>query len=302
MSTPSIQARDYDKLPRQKVAFLGLGVMGLPMAGHLAKAGHEVTVYNRTEAKAQAWASEFGGKHAATPREAAQGASIVFSCVGNDDDLRSVVLGENGAFAGMAAGSIYVDHTTASANVARELAQIAAQKGLGFIDAPVSGGQAGAVNGALTVMCGGDAATFDKIKPLAMQYSRAVTLVGAVGAGQLAKMVNQICIAGLVQGLSEGIAFGQAAGLDMKLVLDVINKGAAQSWQMDNRGHTMVDDKFDFGFAVDWMRKDLGLVLEEARRNGARVPVTALVDQFYADVQKLGGKRWDTSSLIKRLR
>lgn len=302
MTTPSIQARDYDKLPRQKVAFLGLGVMGLPMAGHLAKAGHEVTVYNRTEAKAQAWASEFGGNHAATPREAAQGASVVFSCVGNDDDLRSVVLGENGAFAGMAAGSIYVDHTTASANVARELAEIAATKGLGFIDAPVSGGQAGAVNGALTVMCGGDAATFDKIKPLATQYSRAVTLVGAVGAGQLAKMVNQICIAGLVQGLSEGIAFGQAAGLDMKLVLDVINKGAAQSWQMDNRGYTMVDDKFDFGFAVDWMRKDLGLVLEEARINGARVPVTALVDQFYADVQKLGGKRWDTSSLIKRLR
>jgi len=302
MSTPSIQARDYDKLPSQKVAFLGLGVMGLPMAGHLAKAGHEVTVYNRTEAKAKAWASEFGGKHAPTPREAAQGASVVFSCVGNDDDLRSVVLGQDGAFAGMSSGSIYVDHTTASANVAHELAEIAAKKGLGFIDAPVSGGQAGAVNGALTVMCGGDLATFDKIKPLAMHYSRAVTLVGGVGAGQLAKMVNQICIASLVQGLSEGIAFGQAAGLDMKLVLDVINKGAAQSWQMDNRGHTMVDDKFDFGFAVDWMRKDLSLVLDEARRNGARVPATALVDQFYADVQKLGGNRWDTSSLIKRLR
>lgn len=302
MSTTSIQARDYDKLPRQKVAFLGLGVMGLPMAGHLVKAGHDVTVYNRTEAKAQGWAKEFGGNHAPTPRQAVQGASVVFSCVGNDDDLRSVVLGEDGAFAGMAAGSIYVDHTTASANVARELAAIATQKGLGFIDAPVSGGQAGAVNGALTVMCGGDSATFDKIKPLAMQYSRAVTLVGAVGAGQLAKMVNQICIAGLVQGLSEGIAFGQAAGLDMKLVLDVINKGAAQSWQMENRGNTMVDDKFDFGFAVDWMRKDLSLVMDEARRNGARVPVTALVDQFYADVQKLGGNRWDTSSLIKRLR
>lgn len=302
MATSSIQAREYDQIPAQKVAFLGLGVMGLPMAGHLAKAGHEVTVYNRTQAKAKAWADEFGGKYATTPKEAAAGATIVFCCVGNDDDLRSVVLGENGAFAGMSAGSIFVDHTTASANVARELAEIAKTHQLGFVDAPVSGGQAGAVNGALTVMCGGDNATFDKIKPLAMHYSKAVTLVGETGAGQLAKMVNQICIAGLVQGLSEGIAFGQAAGLDMKLVLDVINKGAAQSWQMDNRGHTMVDDKFDFGFAVDWMRKDLSLVLDEARRNGARVPVTALVDQFYADVQKLGGKRWDTSSLIKRLR
>jgi 3-hydroxyisobutyrate dehydrogenase len=302
MTTSSIQPRDYTSVTAHKVAFLGLGVMGLPMAGHLAKAGHEVTVYNRTAAKAQNWAKEFGGKFATTPREAVAGASIVFCCVGNDDDLRSVVLGDDGAFAGMHEGSIFVDHTTASANVARELAELASQHGLSFIDAPVSGGQAGAVNGALTVMCGGDSGTFDKIKPLAMHYSRAVTLVGPTGAGQLAKMVNQICIAGLVQGLSEGIAFGQAAGLDMKLVLDVISKGAAQSWQMENRGHTMVDDKFDFGFAVDWMRKDLGLVLEESRRNGARVPVTALVDQFYADVQKLGGKRWDTSSLIKRLR
>ncbi len=302
MTTSSIQARDYDQTSPQKVAFLGLGVMGLPMAGHLAKAGHDVTVYNRTEAKAKSWVAEFGGKYATTPREAATGASVIFCCVGNDDDLRSVVLGDDGAFAGMSASSIFVDHTTASANVARELSEIAKQHNLGFIDAPVSGGQAGAVNGALTVMCGGDAATFDKIKPLAMHFSKAVTLVGETGAGQLAKMVNQICIAGLVQGLSEGIAFGQAAGLDMKLVLDVINKGAAQSWQMDNRGYTMVDDKFDFGFAVDWMRKDLSLVMDEARRNGARVPVTALVDQFYADVQKLGGNRWDTSSLIKRLR
>lgn len=302
MSDASIQPREYDSLSPQKIAFLGLGVMGLPMAGHLAKAGHEVTVYNRTAAKAQAWCAEFGGARAATPKQAAQGASVVFCCVGNDDDLRSVVLGDDGALGAMAAGSVFVDHTTASANVARELSSIAAEQGVGFIDAPVSGGQAGAVNGALTVMCGGAPETFERIRPLTMHYSRAVTLIGESGAGQLAKMVNQICIAGLVQALSEGIAFGQAAGLDMKLVLDVINKGAAQSWQMDNRGHTMVDDQFDFGFAVDWMRKDLGLVLQEARRNGARVPVTALVDQFYADVQKLGGARWDTSSLVKRLR
>ena len=302
MSDASIQPREYDSLSPQKIAFLGLGVMGLPMAGHLAKAGHEVTVYNRTAAKAQAWCAEFGGARAATPKQAAQGASVVFCCVGNDDDLRSVVLGDDGALGAMAAGSVFVDHTTASANVARELSSIAAGRGVGFIDAPVSGGQAGAVNGALTVMCGGAPETFERIRPLVMHYSRAVTLIGESGAGQLAKMVNQICIAGLVQALSEGIAFGQAAGLDMKLVLDVINKGAAQSWQMDNRGHTMVDDQFDFGFAVDWMRKDLGLVLQEARRNGARVPVTALVDQFYADVQKLGGARWDTSSLVKRLR
>jgi 3-hydroxyisobutyrate dehydrogenase len=301
MTTPSIQPREYEKVPALKVAFIGLGVMGLPMAGHLAKAGHHVTVYNRTEAKARAWTAEFGGQHATTPQKAAEQADIVFCCVGNDDDLRSVVLGETGAFAGMKPNSVFVDHTTASADIAKELASIAHEKGLVFIDAPVSGGQAGAVNGLLTVMCGGDAQAFERIKPVAMNFSRAVTLVGESGAGQLAKMVNQICIAGLVQALSEGIAFGQAAGLDMKLVLNVISKGAAQSWQMENRGTTMVDNKFDFGFAVDWMRKDLGLAINEANRNGARLPVTALVDQFYADVQKMGGRRFDTSSLIKRL-
>ncbi|MBO9356596.1 NAD-binding protein [Bordetella petrii] len=298
----SIGTREYDQVVSQKVAFLGLGVMGLPMAGHLARAGHQVTVYNRTSAKAQAWAKEFGGQSAATPREAAAGAQIVFACVGNDDDLRSVVLGEDGAFAGMAPGAIFVDHTTASADVARELYALAREQRLQFVDAPVSGGQAGAVNGVLTVMCGGEPEVFDAIKPVAQAYGRAVTRVGAPGAGQLAKMVNQICIAGIVQGLSEAIAFGQAADLDMKLVLEVISKGAAQSWQMENRGGTMVDDKFDFGFAVDWMRKDLGLVLSEARNNGARLPLTALVDQFYGDVQKMGGGRWDTSSLIARLR
>lgn len=298
----SIGSRDYDDVASQKVAFLGLGVMGFPMAGHLAKAGHQVTVYNRTEAKAKAWATEFGGASAATPREAVAGASIVFACVGNDDDLRSIVLGDDGAFAGMDAGSIFVDHTTASADVARELYARARELGLQFVDGPVSGGQAGAVNGVLTVMCGGDQEAFDTIKPIAHAYGRAVTRVGSPGAGQLAKMVNQVCIAGIVQGLSEAIAFGQSADLDMKVVLDVISKGAAQSWQMENRGATMVDGKFDFGFAVDWMRKDLGLVLEEARRNGARLPLTALVDQFYGDVQRAGGNRWDTSSLITRLR
>ena len=299
----NIGSRSYDACPSHKVAFLGLGVMGYPMAGHLARAGHQVTVYNRSAAKAQAWAAECPGHaSAATPREAAAGADIVFACVGNDDDLRSVVLGADGAFAGMKPGAVFVDHTTASAMVARELGAEAQKRGLQFIDAPVSGGQAGAVNGALTVMCGGDAASFEKVKPVAMAFSRAFTLIGEAGAGQLAKMVNQICIAGLVQGLSEAIAFGQHAGLDMKLVLDVIGKGAAQSWQLDNRGKTMVDDQFEFGFAVDWMRKDLGLVLDEAKRNGSRLPVTALVDQFYADVQEMGGKRWDTSSLIRRLR
>ena len=302
MSDASINPRDYDAVKPQHIAFIGLGVMGLPMAGHLASAGHHVTVYNRTAAKAESWAKEFGGQHAPTPKQAAKNADIVFCCVGNDDDLRSVVLGEDGAFAGMKSGSVFVDHTTASADVAKELAAVAQANGLDFIDAPVSGGQAGAVNGQLTVMCGGAKVTFDRIHPVASHFSRAVTLVGGTGAGQLAKMVNQICIAGLVQGLSEGIAFGQAAGLDMKLVLDVINKGAAQSWQMENRGNTMVDDQFEFGFAVDWMRKDLGLAINEAKRNGARVPVTALVDQFYADIQRLGGNRWDTSSLIKRLR
>lgn len=298
----SINARDYEAQPAMRVAFLGLGVMGFPMAGHLAKAGHDVTVYNRTASKAESWVTEFGGKSAPTPREAASGAQIVFCCVGNDDDLRSVVLGDDGAFAGMAPGTIFVDHTTASAHVARELFAIAKEKGLGFVDAPVSGGQAGAQNGKLTVMCGGTQEHFDAMRPLAMNFSQAVTLLGESGAGQLTKMVNQICIAGLVQALSEGIAFGEAAGLDMKKVLDVIDKGAAQSWQMENRGGTMIEGRFDFGFAVDWMRKDLGLVMDEAKRNGARVPVTALVDQFYADVQQMGGRRWDTSSLIQRLR
>ncbi len=297
----STNAKTYDAVNKHKVAFLGLGVMGFPMAGHLALAGHDVTVYNRSAAKAQAWVAEFKGHAAPTPREAAAGADIVFCCVGNDDDLRSVVLGADGALAGMKAGAVFVDHTTASANVARELDAQARQAGLQFIDAPVSGGQAGAQNGLLTVMCGGDAAAFDRVKPVAMAFSRAFTLMGPSGAGQLTKMVNQICIAGLVQGLSEGIAFGMKAGLNVEQVLEVIGKGAAQSWQMDNRGKTMAADKFDFGFAVDWMRKDLGLVLEEAKRNGARLPVTALVDQFYGDVQRMGGNRWDTSSLIKRL-
>ncbi len=272
------------------------------MARHLKTKGHEVTVYNRTAAKAAAWAAEYGGQTAGTPAEAAAGADIVFACVGNDDDLRSVVLGEGGAFAHMKSGAIFVDHTTASAEVARELHAAARAAGLHFIDAPVSGGQAGAVNGALTVMCGGDAEPFETIRPVALAFAKAVTRVGEAGAGQLAKMVNQICIAGIVQGLAEAVAFGQRAGLDKKLVLEVIGKGAAQSWQMDNRGKTMVDDQFDFGFAVDWMRKDLGLVLDEARRNGSRLPMTALVDQFYADVQQMGGRRWDTSSLIKRLK
>ncbi|ALT78341.1 NAD(P)-dependent oxidoreductase [Paucibacter sp. KCTC 42545] len=293
--------RSYETIPSLQVAFLGLGVMGYPMAGHLARAGHSVTVYNRSTAKAQAWVAEYGGRAAATPALAAAGADIVFACVGNDDDLRAVVLGEQGAFKGMKAGAIFVDHTTASAEVARELHAAALALGLHFVDAPVSGGQAGAVNGALTVMCGGDAAPFERIQPVTLAMAKAVTRVGESGAGQLAKMVNQICIAGLVQGLAEAIAFGEKAGLDMKQVLDVIGKGAAQSWQMDNRGKTMVDKQFNFGFAVDWMRKDLGLVLDEARRNGARLPVTALVDQFYADVQVQGGQRWDTSSLITRL-
>jgi 3-hydroxyisobutyrate dehydrogenase len=294
--------KTYEAVTPHPVAFLGMGVMGYPMAGHLARAGHRVTVYNRSAAKAQAWVAEFGGRSAPTPREAAAGARIVFCCVGNDDDLRSVVLGPDGAFAGMERGALFVDHTTASAQVARELSAVASEAGLGFVDAPVSGGQAGAVNGMLTVMCGGEQASFDAARPVGMAFSRAFTLIGPSGSGQLAKMVNQICIAGLVQGLSEGINFGLAAGIDMKLVLDVIGKGAAQSWQMDNRGTTMVDDKFEFGFAVDWMRKDLGLCLDESRRNGAALPATALVDQFYGDVQRMGGGRWDTSSLIRRLR
>ncbi len=294
--------RTYESIEPQPVAFLGLGVMGHPMAGHLARAGHQVTVYNRTKTKADAWVAEYGGAAAATPREAAQGAAVVFACVGNDDDLRSVTLGEAGAFAGMKPGAVFVDHTTASAAVARELSSAAMALGLRFIDAPVSGGNLGAINGALTVMCGGDPAAFSRAQPVALAYAKAMTLLGDSGAGQLAKMVNQIAIAGLVQGLAEAIAFGEQAGLDMKAVLGVIGKGAAQSWQMDNRGSTMIDGKFDFGFAVDWMRKDLGLVLDEAQHNGARLPVTALVDQFYADVQAAGGRRWDTSSLITRLR
>jgi 3-hydroxyisobutyrate dehydrogenase len=297
-----MNTRTYEPNSPRRVAFLGLGVMGHPMAGHLARAGHQVTVFNRTASKATAWVNEYGGQSAATPKAAAAGAECVFACVGNDDDLRAVTTGADGAFHGMAQGAVFVDHTTASAAIARELHAAAQQQGLHFIDAPVSGGQAGAVNGALTVMCGGDAAPFEAMKPVALNFAKAVTLVGASGAGQLAKMVNQVAIAGLVQGLAEAIAFGQRAGLDMPQVLDVIGKGAAQSWQMDNRGKTMVQDKFDFGFAVDWMRKDLGLVLDEARRNGAQMPVTALVDQFYAEVQALGGQRWDTSSLIRRLK
>ena len=284
-----------------KLAFLGLGVMGYPMAGHLRKDGHSVTVYNRNAEKSAQWVAMYGGLSAATPREAAQGADIVMMCVGNDNDVRSVVYGADGALAGLANGAVLVDHTTASADVAREVYAEATKAGKHFIDAPVSGGQAGAENGKLTVMCGGDQAAFDRVKDVLALYAKAVTLMGASGAGQLTKMVNQICIAGLVQALSEGLAFAQKAGIDAKLVLEVISKGAAQSWQMENRGSTMVDGKFDFGFAVDWMRKDLGICLAEAKRNGARLPVTALVDQFYADVQQMGGARFDTSSLIKRL-
>ncbi|MFD0938353.1 NAD(P)-dependent oxidoreductase [Methylobacterium trifolii] len=284
-----------------KVAFLGLGVMGGPMAGHLAGKGHAVTVYNRTAAKAEAWVKAHGGSQASTPRAAAQGAEMVFACVGDDDDLRGVVLGADGALAGMSAGAVFVDHTTASAEVARELAAAASEKGVGFVDAPVSGGQAGAENGVLTVMCGGDAGTYAKVEGVIAAYARACRLMGPAGAGQLTKMVNQICIAGLVQGLSEGVHFAKRAGLDVEAVLDVISKGAAGSWQMENRGATMNAGKFDFGFAVDWMRKDLGILLDEARRNGAKLPVSALVDQFYAEVQAMGGNRWDTSSLVARL-
>jgi 3-hydroxyisobutyrate dehydrogenase-like beta-hydroxyacid dehydrogenase len=294
--------KTYDACTPQRLAFLGLGVMGFHMAGHLSQAGHHVTVYNRNSAKANAWLEQFKGEAAATPREAASQADIVFCCVGNDDDLRAVSLGADGAFAGMRKGSYFVDNTTASAQVARDLYQQAKSMSVGFLDAPVSGGEAGAKNGVLTVMVGGDQADFDAVKPAGMAFARAFTRIGESGAGQLAKMVNQICIAGLVQGLSEGINFGMQSGLDMKLVLDVISKGAAQSWQMENRGKTMVDDQFNFGFAVDWMRKDLSLCLDEARRNGAPLPVIALVDQFYRDVQRMGGGRFDTSSLIKRLR
>ena len=285
-----------------KVAFLGLGVMGYPMAGHLKnKGGHDVTVYNRTAAKAEKWAKEHGGSHAATPAEAAKGADFVFCCVGNDDDLRSVTTGPDGAFSTMKKGAIFVDNTTASAAVARELDAAARDGGFGFVDAPVSGGQAGAENGVLTVMCGGSQADFDAAKPVIDAFARMVGLMGPAGAGQLTKMVNQICIAGLVQGLSEGIHFARKAGLDVEGVIDVISKGAAGSWQMENRHKTMNAGKYDHGFAVDWMRKDLGICLEEANRNGAALPVTALVDQFYKDVQAMGGNRWDTSSLLARL-
>ena len=284
------------------VAFLGLGVMGYPMAGHLAaKGGHSVTVYNRTAAKADEWVKQHGGKSAATPSEAAKGQDIVFACVGADDDVRAVCTGPDGAFQAMDNGAIFVDHTTASAEVAREMYAAAKEAGLHFIDAPVSGGQAGAENGALTVMCGGDQQPFDKAKPAMDCFGRAVTLMGEAGSGQLTKMVNQICIAGLVQALSEGLNFGLKAGLDVDQVLDVISKGAAQSWQMENRGSTMIKGEFEFGFAVDWMRKDLNICLAEANRNGARLPVTALVDQFYATVQARGGNRYDTSALIHLL-
>ncbi len=285
-----------------KVAFIGLGVMGYPMAGHLkARGGHEVTVYNRTTAKAEKWAAEHGGAFAKTPAEAARDKDFVFSCVGNDDDLRSVTIGENGAFPAMKPGSVFIDNTTASAEVARELDAAAKAGGFGFIDAPVSGGQAGAENGALTVMCGGEQDTFDRARPVIEAFARMVGLMGPTGAGQLTKMINQICIAGLVQGLAEGIHFGKKAGLDIEKVIDVISKGAAGSWQMENRYKTMNAGKYDFGFAVDWMRKDLGICLTEANANGAALPVTALVDQFYKDIQNMGGNRWDTSSLLARL-
>ncbi|MEY8840080.1 NAD(P)-dependent oxidoreductase [Cribrihabitans sp. XS_ASV171] len=285
-----------------KCAFLGLGVMGYPMAGHLQKSGHEVTVYNRTAAKAEKWVAEHGGASARTPREAAEGAEFVMSCVGNDDDLRSVCLGEDGAFAGMTEGAIFVDHTTVSAKVTRELQGKAQSRGLGFVDAPISGGQAGAENGALSIMCGGAQAEYDKAEPIMDAYSRICRRIGDSGAGQMTKMCNQIAIAGLVQGLSEALHFAEEAGLDGRAVVEVISQGAAGSWQMSNRYETMLDDHFDHGFAVDWMRKDLGICLETADETGASLPVTALVDQFYKDVQKLGGGRWDTSSLIKRLR
>jgi len=286
----------------ETIAFIGLGAMGGPMAGHLQAAGHRVQVFNRSAAKAEAWAQAHGGRATASPLEAARGAQLVCLCVGRDDDVREVVTGPQGVLASLGAGAVIVDHTTTSASLAREMAQVCAAQGVAFIDAPVSGGEVGAQKGLLTVMCGGDAAAFARAEPALRAYAKAVTLLGDSGAGQLAKMVNQICIAGLVQGLAEALAFGQRAGLDMPTVLQVIGGGAAQSWQLDQRGPTMLEDRFDFGFAVDWMRKDLGLVLDEARRNGSSLPVTALVDQFYAEVQTLGGGRWDTSSLIRRLK
>ncbi|MDE2000021.1 MAG: NAD(P)-dependent oxidoreductase [Burkholderiales bacterium] len=295
-------SKTYEPVAPWRIAFIGLGTMGAPMAAHLIRAGHTVTVYNRTAAKAAAFVAEHGGRSAESPAEAADGAQLVITCVGNDDDLREVCKGSQGAFLRMPHGAVLVDHTTTSAQVAQELAHDAHQHGLSFIDAPVSGGNLGALNGVLTVMCGGDPEVFARVKPVLMAYSRAVTLLGDSGSGQLAKMVNQICVAGLLQGLSEALACGQKAGLDVHKVLEVISQGAASSWQLQNRGPTMVDDQFDFGFAVDWMRKDLGLCLEEGRRLGARLPGTALIDQFYADLQAEGGGRWDTSSLIRRLR
>lgn len=284
------------------VSFLGLGVMGFPMAGHLQKAGHSVTVYNRTSSKASAWVDEYGGQMAETPAKAAEGSDFVFTCVGNDDDLRSVVLGDTGALAAMPRGSVFVDHTTASALVAREVAEAAASLGIGFVDAPVSGGQAGAENGQLAIMCGGKPEHYESALPIMQAYAKAAELFGDVGCGQITKMCNQICIAGLVQGMSEAINFAEKAGLDAKQMATLVSKGAGGSWQLSNRADTMVDDKFDYGFAVDWMRKDLGIALDEAKSRGVSLPVTALVDQFYADVQQMGGGRWDTSSLIKRLR
>jgi 3-hydroxyisobutyrate dehydrogenase-like beta-hydroxyacid dehydrogenase len=283
-----------------KLAFIGLGTMGFPMAGHLQNKGHEVTVYNRTAAKAEKWVATYGGAMAVTPALAANGADIVITCVGNDNDLREVTRGTDGVLSAMASGTLLIDHTTASAEVARELSQIATEQGVGFLDAPVSGGQAGAENGALSVMVGGDQASYDLAEPVMQAYGKSIRLLGEAGSGQLAKMVNQICIAGVVQGLSEAVHFAKQAGLDGEQVFDVIQHGAAGSWQMINRHKTMIDDVFDYGFAVDWMRKDLGITLDEARRNGAQLPVTALVDQFYAEVQRMGGGRWDTSSLVKR--
>ena len=284
------------------VAFIGLGVMGYPMAGYISKAGHNVTVYNRTAAKADKWIAEYKGSKADTPAKAAEGADFIFTCVGNDNDLREVTFGENGVFKTIKKGSVYIDNTTASATIAREINKFAKENGFGSLDAPVSGGQAGAENGALTVMIGGDQADFDKAKDKIDCYSKKMKLLGNAGSGQLAKMVNQICIAGLVQGLSEGINFGMKAGLNMEDVIEVISKGAAQSWQMENRYKTMINDKFDFGFAVDWMRKDLKIAMDEAKKNGSLLPVTELVDKFYGEVQNIGGNRWDTSSLIKRFR
>ena len=285
-----------------RTAFVGLGVMGFPMAGFIAKAGHATTVYNRTSSKAEKWVAEYGGSSASTPRKAATGADIVFCCVGNDDDVRDVILGEDGVLNGVDEGAIIVDHTTASATIAREIHAAAAIKGVGFLDAPVSGGQAGAENGQLTVMVGGDAEVFDRAAPVIDCFAKAITRIGPVGSGQLAKMVNQICIAGIVQGLSEGLHFAQCAGLDPAVVIESISKGAAQSWQMENRWQTMVNNEFEFGFAVDWMRKDLGIALDEAKQNGAQLEMTKLVDRYYAEVQEIGGNRWDTSSLIARLK